>query len=119
MKSKIFSQEIENRLGGRYLTKYVAPYNFREFLKANKIGFSEEFISGTKNSGKIQRGFAEYFCFGGFPETISYMNKREYISSIYQKILLGDIANRNEIRNTNGLRLLMKKIAETLKDEIS
>ena len=82
------------------------------------IGKSES-IFGTKESGKIKREFSEYFYFGGFPETLNYQNKREYVSSIYQKVLLGDIAARNGIRNPNGLKLLMKKIAESVKDEIS
>ena len=117
--AKMLSQEIENRLGGRYLTKYITPYNFTEFLTARQIDFSDKAIFGTKESGKIKREFSEYFYFGGFPETLNYQNKREYVSSIYQKVLLGDIAARNGIRNPNGLQLLMKKIAESVKDEIS
>lgn len=117
--AKMLSAEIESRLGGRYLTKYVTPFNFREFLKAKNIDYSDKTILSTKESGKIKREMQSYFNFGGFPESIEYKNKREYVSSIYQKILLGDIAARNGIRNTNGLRLLMKKIAESVKDEIS
>lgn len=117
--AKMLSAEIENRLGGRYLTKYVTPYNFREFLKAKKIDYSEKSLLGTKDSGKIKREMENYFYFGGFPENLEYKDKREYVSSIYQKVLLGDIAARNGIRNTNGLRLLMKKIAESVKDEVS
>ncbi|MCR5124289.1 MAG: ATP-binding protein [Treponema sp.] len=117
--AKMLSNEIEQRLGGRYLTKYVTPYNFREFLSAKKIDFSESSILGTKNRGKILREFSEYFTFGGFPETLVLSDKREYISSIYQKILLGDIAARNAIRNPNALKILMKKIAESVKDELS
>ena len=117
--AKMLSAEIESRLGGRYLTKYVTPFNFREFLKAKDIDYPDKTILSTKESGKIKREMQSYFYFGGFPESIEYKNKREYVSSIYQKILLGDIAARNAIRNTNGLRLLMKKIAESVKDEIS
>ena len=117
--AKMLSQEIENRLGGRYFTKYITPYNFKEFLTAKQIDFSDKSIFGTKESGKIKREFSTYFYFGGFPETLNYQNKREYVSSIYQKVLLGDIAARNGIRNPNGLQLLMKKIAESVKDEIS
>ena len=117
--AKMLSQEIENRLGGRYLTKYITPYNFTEFLTARQIDFSDKAIFGTKESGKIKREFSEYFYFGGFPETLNYQNKREYVSSIYQKVLLGDIAARNSIRNPNGLQILIKKIAESVKDEIS
>mgnify|MGYP003539637607 FL=1 len=117
--AKMLSQEIENRLGGRYFTKYITPYNFSEFLTAKQIDFSDKAIFGTKESGKIKREFSEYFYFGGFPEALNYQNKREYVSSIYQKVLLGDIAARNGIRNPNGLQILMKKIAESVKDEIS
>lgn len=117
--AKMLSAEIESRLGGRYLTKYVTPFNFREFLKAKNIDYSDKTIFSTKDSGKIKREMQSYFYFGGFPENIEYKDKREYVSSIYQKILLGDITARNGIRNTNGLRLLIKKIAETVKDEVS
>lgn len=117
--AKMLSAEIENRLGGRYLTKYVTPYNFREYLTAKNVDFSEEAILATKDSGKIKRELETYFYFGGFPENLKYKDKREYVSSIYQKILLGDIAARNGIRNSNGLRILMKKIAESVKDEVS
>lgn len=117
--AKMLSSEIEERLGGRYLTKYVTPYNFAEFLTAKKISFDESAVIGTKSSGKIRRAFDEFFQFGGFPETLNLIDKREYVSSIYQKILLGDIASRNAIRNTQGLKLMMKKIAECVKDELS
>lgn len=117
--AKMLSSEIEKTLGGRFLSKYISPYNFREFLTAKQQDFSESSILSTKSSGKIIRNFTEYFYFGGFPETVNYMEKREYVSSIYQKILLGDIATRNNIRNLTGLKILIKKIAETTKDEIS
>ena len=117
--AKMISQEIENRLGGRYLTKYVTPYNFKEFLTAKNVDFSENTLFSTKGCGKILRELETYFYFGGFPESIDYRDKREYVSSIYQKILLGDIASRNNVRNFNGLRILIKKIAESVKDEVS
>ena len=117
--AKMLSKEVEERLGGRYLSKYITPYSFREFLNAKSIDFSEKAVQGTKSKGKIQREMEEYFYFGGFPENLQYLDKRGYVSSIYQKVLLGDIAARNGVRNLNGLKFLMKKIAETVKDEIS
>ena len=41
--AKMLSQEIENRLGGRYFTKYITPYNFTEFLTAKQIDFSDKY----------------------------------------------------------------------------
>lgn len=117
--AKMLSSEIEGRLGGRYLTKYVTPYNFCEFLTAKHIDFSESALHTPTKRGEIVRAFSEYFYCGGFPESLSLIDKRAYVSSIYQKILLGDIAARNAIRNLSALRILMKKIAETVKDEVS
>ena len=115
----MLSSEIEQRLGGRYLTKHVTPYNFREFLAAKNTTFTDSTLLGTKSQGKIKREFEEYFYFGGFPEALSFRDKRECVSGVYQKILLGDMAVRNKIRNTSGLKIMMNKIAESVKDEIS
>lgn len=117
--AKMLSSEIETTLGGRFLTKFITPYNFSEFLQSNEIEFDEKSILMSKTSGKILRFFSEYIKNGGLPETIKLRNKREYISSVYQKILLGDIASRNSIRNTNALKIMVKKLAESVKDELS
>lgn len=117
--ARMLSQEIESHLGGRYLTKYVTPYNFREFLTAKQIDYTESSMYETQNNGKIRREMETYSNFGGFPENLSFRDKREYVSSIYQKILLGDIATRNGIRNSSALRILMKKLGESVKDELS
>lgn len=115
--SQMLSKEIEARLGGRYMTKYIMPYNFREFLKANSFEF-KKFLA-TKEQGKIKRLFELYLQQGGLPETVYIKDKREYLSNVYKKVLLGDIAYRNNIRNLNGLKFLIKKLAESVKDELS
>ena len=117
--ARMLSHEIEERLGGRYLSMYVTPYSFREYLMALDIDYTERAVMGTKAKGRIVRSFDDYLHFGGFPETLNYEDKRGYVTGIYQKVLLGDIASRNGIRNYNGLRLLIKKLAESVKDEKS
>lgn len=44
--------------------------------------------------------------------------KRSYLSSVYQKIYLGDICARNKISNPNLLRLMIKKMAESVKQPL-
>ena len=117
--AKMLSREIETVLGGRYLTKHVHPYNFREYLSASGISFDEKALLGTRSDGVIRRYFSEYIRFGGFPETLMFTSKREYLQSIYQRVLLGDIIARNGIRNVYAIRIIMKKIAETVQNEIS
>lgn len=114
--AKMLSKEVEAQLGGRYFTKEVMPFSFREFLRANgkeNIGFS------VKDVASINTLLNEYFVYGGFPETIGFKNKREYVSNIYQKVLYNDIIVHNDIRNENGVKLMIKKIAESIKQDLS
>jgi len=58
--------------------------------------------------------FHNYFYYGGFAESFEINDKRSWLNSLYQKILLGDIISRNEIRNENAIRILVKKMAESV-----
>ncbi|MDD3360807.1 MAG: ATP-binding protein [Hespellia sp.] len=117
--AQMLSKDMEARLGGRYFTKYISPYNFREYLVARKVQHDEAAIRTTKLNGRIRAALGNYFHEGGFPESLLFQAKRAYVENIYQKILLGDIVARNSIRNSNAMRILMKKVAETVMHEVS
>lgn len=117
--AKMLAGDMEARLGGRYLTKHIYPYTFPEYLSARNIPFGEAALLGTKSLGRIKSAYADYFRFGAFPEILNLRDKRAYVENIYQKILLGDVIARNEIRNPNALRILIKKIAETVRNDVS
>jgi len=114
--AKALSKEIMERLGGRYLSKEVYPFSFNEFLSVS--GVSDEARS-TEEKGKLMRSFNEYLHWGGLPESIGLVAKRDYYSSAFQKIYLGDICARNRISNPLLLRLLVKKLAESVMQPIS
>ena len=117
--AKMLSGDIASTLGGRYLVQHVAPYRFDEYLDA--VGQVREgaALYSTSSIGSILRHYDNYLRKGGFPESLRYVSPREYVESVYQKVLLGDIAARQNIRNLPALRLLMKKIAETVCSEVS
>lgn len=117
--AKMLSNEIEGVLGGRYLSRQIDTYSFAEYLDALHVPRDDRAISSTRSSGIIRKHFDDYLHFGGFPESVAYENKREYASSVYQKTLLGDIIARNKVRNANALRLLVKKMAESVCSDIS
>jgi predicted AAA+ superfamily ATPase len=117
--AKMLSRDIATTLGGRYLVVNVYPYSFREFLQANGMKVSDESFIGTESRAEIKRYFNDYFRFGGFPEGARLKGKRDYLTSIYQKIYLGDIAARHSIENTFALRILFKKLAESIKQPVS
>ncbi len=117
--AKMLSREIASNLGGRYLSKMVYPYSFYEFLSSHDIRVNEKLLNSTRGRAELSRHFDEYFRFGGFPELSRLTLKRDYLSSIYRKIFLGDIIMRYELSNTKALEVLMKKLAETVRQDIS
>lgn len=65
------------------------------------------------------RQWSEYLYWGGLPESVNLSVKRDYLTSTLQKIYLGDIVSRNKISNPNLLRLLLKKLAESVRQPVS
>ncbi len=117
--AKMLSQDIQTTLGGRYIPVDVYPYNFKEFLTANEISFDEVSLLSTQGKAEVLRKFNDYFYFGGFPESAEFTGKRDYLTSVYQKIYLGDIATRHSVDNTFALRIMFKKLAESVKQPLS
>lgn len=117
--AKMLSSDVATTLGGRYITKHILPYSFSEYLSANNIPYDDMNLATTSGRADVQRYFAEYFRFGGFPEGAQLASKRDYLNSVYQKIYIGDIATRNKIDNLFSLRILFRKMAESVKQPTS
>lgn len=117
--AKMLSGEIMTTLGGRYIPVDVYPYSFAEFLDVQHVSRSEEDMLATHGRAAIVNRFNDYFRYGGFPESVGLPVKRDYLNSVYQKIYLSDIAERNSISNVGGLRLMIKKMAESVKQPLS
>jgi hypothetical protein len=117
--ARMLSSDIQTTLGGRYLTVNVYPYDFREYLRAHALPLSPATWLATEQRAQVMRRFDEYFHFGGFPECATLASKRDYLTSVYQKIFLGDIVTRHGIDNAFALRILFKKLAESVKQPTS
>jgi len=117
--AKMLSNDIQTTLGGRYIAVEIYPYDLKEFLTANRTDFARNTLLSTKGKAEVLRQFNNYFYFGGFPEGAMLSSKRDYLTSVYQKIFLGDIATRHLIENTFALKILFKKVAESVKQPIS
>ncbi len=111
--AKMLSRDIATTLGGRYIIKEIFPFSFAEYLTYKEIKLSKNWEYSDKRI-LVAKLFEEYFYFGGFPETFELKDKRSWINSLYLKILLGDIITRNEIRNAEAIRLLARKLAESV-----
>ncbi|MCL2027217.1 MAG: ATP-binding protein [Bacteroidales bacterium] len=111
--AKMLSKEIHTTLGGRFIAREVFPFSFQEYLTYHNISLKKNW-EYTNTQTQVIRAFQEYFYHGGFAELFAINDKRSWINSLYQKILLGDIISRNNIRNENAIRVLAKKIAESV-----
>lgn len=116
--AKMLSRDIATTLGGRFFEEKVFPYSFKEYIEANGLHLSPEWQYGKEKS-PVQRLMSDYLCWGGFPELLLYRNKRHWLNDLYEKILLGDIVQRNNIKNEMALRLALKRLAENVKQPTS
>lgn len=117
--SKMLSKEIASTLGGRFMIVNVFPYSFKEYLSANHI---ENIILdqlGTKKRADIVSQYEQYVTYGAFPELVDIKNKRPFLNNIYQTVYLQDIITRNKITNDFAVRLILKKIAESVTKALS
>jgi len=111
--AKMLSREIATTLGERYLTLEVMPYSFAEYLRANGVKIGKNWKYG-REAGAVARLCEAYLRYGGFPEILAYANKRAWLNGLYGRIFFGDMIVRNGIKNEEGLRLSVRKVAESV-----
>lgn len=116
--ARMLSREISTTLGGRFLDDKVLPYSFGEYLRAKGIHLDANWEYG-KQRNLVQQSFHDYFYWGGFPELLLYKDKRKWLNNLYKKIILGDVIQRNGIKNEQALRLAVKKMAESVKQPMA
>lgn len=114
----MLSREIASTLGGRYITKEIFPFDFHEYLSYNRINLDRNWFLRSLRSDVI-RLFDPYFYYGGIAETFNLIDKRSWLTSLYQKVLYSDIVVRNRLRNEQGLSLLVKKLADSILQPIA
>ena len=117
--SKMLSSEIASTLGGRFVIMNIYPYSFSEYLNANHMKKDYLDVISTKDRADVLSKYNEYVTYGAFPELVEIRNKRAFLNSIYQTVYLGDIITRNKITNDFAIRLILKKIAESLTKPLS
>lgn len=116
--AKMLSRDVATVLGERYLTRLVFPYSFKEFLLAKGVERQQYWMYGPQR-GEVERHFNEYFEFGGFPETMAYIDKRKWLNSLFERIFFSDMVVRNKVRNEEAVRMTVKRLAENVKQPTS
>lgn len=94
--AKMLSSEMATVLTGRYLQIEMLPFSLEETL--NWHNASSDLASTTLAITD------DYIHNGGYPETIAARNiTKNYLSTLFDSILLKDVARRHNIRNTPDL----------------
>ena len=112
--AKMLSSEIATTLGGRYMIHEVFPYSFAEYLRAGGVDMAAK--NALYAYGKDIKRLAEmYFQHGGLPETVGMKTPRQWMSNLFGKIFFGDLVARYKVRNDFALRIMIRKVAESVK----
>ena len=112
--AQMLSREIYTTLGGRFIAKEVYPFSFPEYLKYHHLELPRNWEYNLQVKSEVIKMFETYFYYGGFVETFPLKDKRSWLNSLFQKILLGDVIARNDIRNENAVRMVVRKLAESV-----
>lgn len=116
--AKMLSSEIATTLGGRYMVHEVYPYSLAEYLNAHGIDSRAKNALYTQHKD-IVRLTNTFFLHGGLPETVGMKEPRTWMSNLFSKIFFGDLVARYKIRNDFALRVMIRKMAESLKQPLS
>jgi predicted AAA+ superfamily ATPase len=108
----LLSSEMATLLTGRYIAINVQPYSFSEYT----LAYSEE-----KNTDRL---FRKYINSSSFPETVNLAKRNEtlvndYLQSIYETVVIKDIAQRYKLRNLNNLHRVISFVFDSVGSYIS
>lgn len=119
--AKMLSTDVASLLGGRYFTIPITTLTFAEYLRAKGLSSKEKDLHSTKSQARLFNQFMAYLHFGGFPETVNAKKENELLSleNIFQTIYLHAILEHSPIKHPAVLRMLLKKIAESVGQPLS
>jgi predicted AAA+ superfamily ATPase len=99
--AKLLSSEMGTVLTGRYLEIEVLPFSLTECFRFKQQGWTAEL---PDERARLMLQVEDYMHYGGYPEIINSREITEsYLSSLFDSIVLKDIAKRYKIRKTTEL----------------
>ena len=103
--AKLLSGELSTYLAGRYIEFVVYPFSFKEFF---------EIIKEKNKEIDLKKAFQDYVKFGGMPFLhnldYNFEASMQYLQDLYASIILKDITQRNNIRDTDLLERIINYV---------
>lgn len=99
--AKLLSSEMATVLTGRYLEMEVLPFSLSECFRFKG---QERTVELPSERAELMLQTEDYMRYGGYPEIINSREITEsYLSSLFDSIILKDVAKRYKIRKTTEL----------------
>ena len=109
--SRMTLLELSTDLSGRYVSFRVNPLSFKEIVEMNRI-----------SSNNYEKALLDYFKWGGLPQRFTFkedIDKMNYLSSVYDSIILKDIVERLGIKDIASFNKVLQYILDTESREFS
>ncbi len=112
----MFSGDLSNSFGGRYVEIKMQPFSFKEYYEATK--------EDTLSSHDLFEVYEKYIKKSGFPQIIKFKNNDnliyEYlINTVYLNTVQKDIIKRYNVSNSNRLDSIIRYIFDNIGNETS
>ena len=112
--AKLLSGELSTYLAGRYIEFVVYPFSFKEFF---------EIMKEKNKEIELKEVFQDYVKFGGMPFLhnldYNFEASMQYLQDLYASIILKDITQRNNIRDTDLLERIINYIVMNIGNTFS
>ena len=113
--AKMLSSEMATVLTGRYLQIEMLPFSLEETMRWKNISSERE-----EQAAQAIVLADDYMRNGGYPETIQARSiTKSYLSTLFDSILLKDVAQRHKVRNTSDLYNLASYLLSNFCNPIS
>lgn len=108
----LLSSELATLLTGRYIAINLHPYSFKEYVSAYK---------NDKNTDRLFRKYINESC---FPEAVTLSQndgnlENDYLQSIYDTVIIKDIAKRHNLRNVHNLHRIVSFLFDSVGSYVS
>lgn len=107
--AKLLSGELATVLGGRYVEFTIYPFSYSEFLDLYRI------VDADAQDAAV---FQKYLTLGGMPylANLRYASEpsKQYLSDIYNSVVLNDVVKRNKIRDVDLLSRIVAYVISNI-----
>lgn len=122
----MFSSDLANSLGGRYIEIKMQPFSFKEYFSAC-LKFAPFDVKTKKDMDDLHNPMAVYYHYiteSGFPQTLNLVYDKQLISdylldTVYLNTIQKDIVKRFNIADTNKLDAVVKYMFDNIGNETS